>query len=289
MEVFRALAALSEAPGPAHSRIADILGLSNAPDAAAHTETFVLQLYPYASVYLGAEGAMGGEARDRVAGFWRALGLTPPTEPDHLATLLALFATLGDHESTEQDPARKTLWRHSRKSLFWEHLGCWVFAYLDKMEEIGAPSYREWARVTRTALAEAASELGPPDRLPLHLRDAPPLPDPRVDGSAPFLDGLLAMARSGMLLTQTDFVLGARTLGLAARVGDRRFLTKTLMGQDPVATMDWLAREADAWVLRHGARVEVSEEIAGFWTGRAKTSAALLRDLRDEAAIGEGT
>jgi sulfite exporter TauE/SafE len=35
---------------------------------------------------------LGGAARERVAGFWRAVGLVPPPEPDHLAALLGLAA-----------------------------------------------------------------------------------------------------------------------------------------------------------------------------------------------------
>jgi hypothetical protein len=38
----------------------------------------VLNCPPYAAVYLGAEGGFGGEAADRVAGFWRAIGVPPP-------------------------------------------------------------------------------------------------------------------------------------------------------------------------------------------------------------------
>ncbi|HAC46500.1 MAG TPA: hypothetical protein DCF65_10605, partial [Chloroflexi bacterium] len=85
-----------------------------------------LQLWPYASIYVGAEGKLGGEARDRVAGFWRALHLTPPAEPDHLAALLGLYATLADMEAAEQDPARRQLRRSSRQALLWEHLLSWL-------------------------------------------------------------------------------------------------------------------------------------------------------------------
>jgi hypothetical protein len=77
LELLRALAALAEPPSEAQERVAPALGLA-APDAAAPTEVFTLQLPPYASVYLGGEGMLGGEARDRVAGFLRALGVTPP-------------------------------------------------------------------------------------------------------------------------------------------------------------------------------------------------------------------
>ena len=67
--------------------------------ARRHTDLFVFQLQPYASVYLGAEGMLGGEARDRIAGFWRALGASPPSEPDHLATMLALLRRSGEREA----------------------------------------------------------------------------------------------------------------------------------------------------------------------------------------------
>jgi hypothetical protein len=288
MEIFRALAALTEPPGPAHARLASLLGLPAVPDAAEHTEVFMFQLSPFASVYLGVEGAMGGEARDRVAGFWRALGQDPPPEPDHLATLLALYAALGDQESTEPDAARRALLRHTRKALLWEHIGCWVFAYLTKMEEIASPFYQAWARVLRTALIDAAGDVGPPDRLPLHLRDAAPLPDPRADGFDAFLNGLLAMARSGVLLTRADLARGGRTLGLAVRVGDRRFLIRTFLGQDAETTLDWLAREADAWAARHQTLRDLSPAIAGYWAEKAASTAGLLRALADDARPADG-
>src|SRR3982750_3893746 len=101
MELFRALAVIAEPPTTATEQVAAALGLGPPADASAYTELFLLQLYPYASVYLGAEGMLGGEARDRVAGFWRALGETPPVEPDHLAVMLALYARLVEMEGGE--------------------------------------------------------------------------------------------------------------------------------------------------------------------------------------------
>ncbi|MBI3998288.1 MAG: molecular chaperone TorD family protein [Armatimonadetes bacterium] len=282
MELFRSLAVLAEAPGPQHAGIGRLLGLPGAPDAAEYTEVFGFQLYPYASVYLGPEGALGGEAQDRVAGFWRALGQTPPQEPDHLASLLGLYATLGDHEAADDDAARRALWRHSRKALFWEHLGSWIFAYLHKMQEVAPPYFRAWARLLQVALTEAARELGAPDRLPLHLRDVPAMTDPRAGGLTPFLDGLLAMVRCGVLLTRADLARAASDLGLALRIGDRRFLLRTLLGQDAWKALDWLAGEADRWAVCHLQVRRLSEEIAGFWHRRAAATASLLMSLRDD-------
>lgn len=284
MELFRALAVLIDPPSPAHARLTSLLGLPATPDAAAHTDLFDFQLWPFASVYLSPEGAIGGEARDRVAGFWRALGETPPPEPDHLAMLLALYAALADQESAEPDPARRALLRHARKALLWEHIGCWLPAYLDKMEEIGTSFYQAWARLLRAALIDTAREAGPPDRLPLHLREAAPLPDPRVEGLDAFLGGLLAMARSGLLLARADLVRAGDALGLAVRVGDRRFLLRTFLAQDAAATLVWLVQEADGWIARHHAWRDLSPAIAGFWAERAQASAALLRALRPEPA-----
>ena len=46
---------------------------------AEYTEAFVLLAPPHAAIHLGTEGKLGGDALDRVEGFWRALGAS-----DHL-------------------------------------------------------------------------------------------------------------------------------------------------------------------------------------------------------------
>ncbi len=97
-------AALS-ADGP----LSELLGLPAAPAAADWTELFVFELAPYASIYVGAEGMIGGDARDHVAGFWRALGLVPPTEPDHLSALLAFYASLSEFGDRRSETARRAL------------------------------------------------------------------------------------------------------------------------------------------------------------------------------------
>src|SRR3982750_3530411 len=132
MELFRALAIFAEPPTVKAARVAEALGLGELPTADEYTEAFIFQLYPYASVYLGAEGMIGGEARDRVAGFWRALGQTPPAEPDHLSLMLALYARLVELETEERDGARRESWRGARKAFLWEHLLSWLPVYLHK-------------------------------------------------------------------------------------------------------------------------------------------------------------
>ena len=287
MELVRALGALSELPSAEHERLATVLALPEPPTAAEHSDVFLFQLYPYASVYLGAEGMLGGEARDRVAGFWRALGLVPPAEPDHLGALLGLYASLAESERSEGDPARARLLREARRALLWEHLLSWLPPYLVRMREIAPSFYLAWAELLERTLAEEALALGAGERAPLHHRAAPALPDPREDGLEPFLAGLLAPARSGLLLLRSDLARAASSLGLGLRAGERAFALRALLGQDAPGMLGWLAAEAGEWGRRHGESAGRFGPVTGFWVERAKASAALLVDLAEEAAERE--
>ena len=82
IHALRSLAVFAEAPSDEHTRIGAALGFDVVPSPAQYSDIFLFQLYPYGSVYLGPEGMMGGVARERIAGFWHAVGLTPPPEPE---------------------------------------------------------------------------------------------------------------------------------------------------------------------------------------------------------------
>jgi TorA maturation chaperone TorD len=284
MELFRALGSLVETPTPETASVAALLDLGPLPDPAEHSDLFLFQLYPFASVYLGLEGQLGGEARDRVAGFWRALDETPPVEPDHLATLLGLYARLTELERAATGAGRRSLWRRTRHACLWEHLASWVPVFLTKLREIAPPFYNGWGELLDVALAHEIVELGPLDRLPLALRVAPPIPDPRESReSGEFLAALLSPARSGVVLTRSDLARAGRELGLGLRVGERRFILRAMLGQDPVVTLGWLAEEAAAWADRHDRTATVVPEMAEFWVHRARSTARLLRELSGDA------
>ena len=97
-ELLRALAAVVLSPPSSCRRALEALGLSEVT-GAEHTAVFVLAAPPHAAIYLGKEGKLGGEGLDRVAGYWRAIGLEPPTEADHLGLLLALYCELLDAQA----------------------------------------------------------------------------------------------------------------------------------------------------------------------------------------------
>lgn len=263
-ELFRALAVIAESPGPGTEAVGDALGLPGRPDAAEYTDLFLLQLWPYASIYVGAEGQLGGEARDRVAGFWRALRLTPPVEPDHLAALLGLYANLVELEAGESDVARRLLRRRSRKALLFEHLLSWLPPYLAKLAEIASPFYGEWGAVLAEALFVEAAELGRAEQPPLHLREAPALTT---------TDEILAPVRSGMVIVRDDLWRAAKSLGLGLRQGERTYVMKALLAQDPGATLSWVAGEAERWMAIHRSMPDQLGVIRDFWIRRAELSA----------------
>ncbi|NNK62571.1 MAG: molecular chaperone TorD family protein [Gemmatimonadetes bacterium] len=292
-DLIRTLGTLAEEPRPEHTRLAAALGLPGVPDAGGFTDLFALNLYPYASVHLGPEGMLGGVARDRVAGFWSALGLLPPAEPDHLGTLLGLLAELAERHERETEPAARVLLSRARAALVQEHLETWLPAFLGRVTEVGGPFYAAWARLLMEALAEEAASAralpeidGKPTEspLPLHLRNVAPLPDPRraeddATTGEDFLRALLAPVRSGMILTRIDLSRAARELELGARMGERLYILKALLGQDPAATLGWLADEARAWTARHQAVSGFAPDVTAFWIARASATARLLDEL----------
>jgi hypothetical protein len=261
--------------------VADALELGPVPCVAEYTEVFVFQLYPYASVYLGAEGMMGGEARDLVAGFWRALGETPPVEPDHMAVMLALYARLVEMEEGESDGARRAGWHRARKAFLWEHLLSWLPFYLSKLETVTAsPFYRKWGEMLSEALCDEAKAVGEQEQLSIHLRDAPALIDPRRGEVEDFLQSLLTPVRSGFILVRSDLSRAAREIDLGLRLGERKFILKALFSQDAAGVLDWLASEAARWVERHHLYRDALGGVAKAWEEKALHSANLLRELK---------
>ena len=286
MELFRALAVLAEAPRPETAAIAQALGLPGVPGASAFTDLFVFQLNPCASVYTGAEGALGGEARDRVAGFWRALQLDPPAEPDHLSALLGLYAELDDRERDARDEPARAAWRHARQSLLWEHLASWLGPYLACVERIAPAPYVSWARLVRMALWSEVEAMTAPTSLPLHLRAAPDLPEVEADAGT-WLEALLAPVRSGVVITRADLARAATDLGLGLRAGERRYALRALFEQDAGRMVRWLAREAERAAEAYDVEAVPLRLIARFWAARARrTAQALMTGQTREAFDG---
>ncbi len=278
-ELLRALGAVADNPADAVSA-SEALALPR-PDRAGHTEVFVLNCPPYASVYLGAEGGLGGEGTDRVAGFWRAIGLSPPAEPDHLAALLGLYAGLGEAAQDSRRPATVGALTRARHVLLAEHLWPWLPGYLDAVTGLGIPALAGWARLAGQALL-AEYRPRPGSQLSLAQRAAPP---PVAAGGplTDLLDTLTVPVRSGFILTRRRLAVGARDVGAGYRLGERRFALRTLIEQAPAATFSWLAAEAARWSRRH-ARWAAGDPAQQWWARRSAHTGQVLHMAATAAA-----
>lgn len=270
--LLRALADLAARPHAGSAAVAEALELPRPPTAGEHADLFDFQVYPYASVHLGPEGMLGGDARDRIAGFLRALDVTPPPEPDHLVVLLHAYADLSDLAASGAPRAD-----HARRVLLHEHLGSWVGRFLARVDELGAEPLRAWARLTVGALADELAAGGPPPELPPALRDAEPLAEPEDATAADWTQGLLTPVRSGLVLARADLARAAHDLGLGTRVGERAFVLRALLDQDARAVLGWLAQEA--YRQADGLVPVVAtggEEVAGWWRERLARTATMI-------------
>lgn len=272
-ELLRTLGALCVLPPAESAHLAEAAGLE-AWSGADHTAVFVLDLPPYASVHLGSEGKLGGEAADRAAGIWRVLGLSPPSEPDHLGVLLALYAELREAVTTCASATTAGRLRRVAATVLHEHLWSWCPGYLEAVAD--RPALSPWARLLSAALAaerDGLAELSPTGELPVALRTAPPLLGP-TDTISDLLDALVAPLRSGVLLTRSDLGLAARAIGAGLRQGERRFMLGSLLEQEPAGLLTWLGRFAADWAARHEARaVAAADPVAGWWAARATQTA----------------
>lgn len=289
MELLRTLGALLEPPtqDSAHlQHLADLLQLGPLPEASEHTDLFQFQLYPYASVYLGEEGMLGGEARDRIAGFWRILDLEPPIECDHLTIMLTFLAQLEEKQREEQQrrapPRHIERWQHLRTTFLHEHLLTWLAPWLTRLESLAPPFYCRWAALLREALQDQTEALQLPDDLPAFMQTAPGIADPRHEGLEGFLDSLLAPLRSGLLIVRDDLRRGARELDLGVRLAERKFVLKGMLMQNAEGVLSWLAEEAKFSASRHQQLTLAPSSLSVHWSERAKASSRLLAELAEE-------
>jgi TorA maturation chaperone TorD len=270
--LLRALADLASRPHDGSVAVAEALELPRPPTAAEHADLFDFQVYPYASVHLGEEGMLGGDARDRIAGFLRALDVTPPPEPDHLVVLLHAYADLSDLAASGAPRAD-----HARRVLLHEHLGSWVGRFLARVVELGAEPLRAWARLTTATLAAELARHGAPPELPPVLREATALPEPEDATAADWTQGLLTPVRSGLVIARADLARAAHELGLGTRVGERAFVLRALLDQDARAVLGWLVGEAGRQADDlHAVVATGGDEVAGWWRARLERTAALI-------------
>jgi TorA maturation chaperone TorD len=269
VELIRALGAAAHTPPPQSQPLFDALGLPTV-SGAAYTQAFVLSAPPHAAIHLGPEGKLGGTGLDRVEGFWRAAGRTPPADADHLGVLLMCYAEVSGQENS---PGA----RRVAESLFYEHLWPWAPGYLHALTLLALDGVTEWADLTTAVLDDEFERLKPTDRLPLALREA----SEAIAADCDFddlLDAVVSPVRSGFVMTHHTLSAGAAAVGVGYRRGERRFALKAMLDQDKAATLRWLADEATDWTRWHATR---DDPVSCWWASRAAASARAMTEMGD--------
>lgn len=239
--------------------------------AHAYTDLFVLNVYPYGSVFLDEPGELGGPTTERIAEMYAKAGFQPReladvAAPDHLGLCLAFLDTLRDHESTG--------------GYDWAWIDACCFAVL---REPGVhPFYADLASVT---IAHSAPLCDDKDA----CTPAGPF-DIRHEGDEVTLGRIvrfyLAPARCGMFLSRGRLGHIARSLDMRLPFGSRFDVARSLFqatgeGGRISDLLDQLDDEVRAWhahaELRGNrgrlARLEV-----------AATTLSTMRKLADQSA-----
>jgi hypothetical protein len=285
IEVLRALAVLSEPPSADQANVADLIGVP-CLRGDEYMATFG-RAHPYASFYLSAHRSLGGEAADRIAGFYRALEEPVPTAVDHAATVLGAYAKLMEREQEAYSGSRSN-WGHIRATFLHEHVLSWFPLLAESVARL-APAYRNWSRLAEAVLEhETGRTAYVATTLPTCLSNLVAVPDPRRLGLESFIPGLLTPSRCGTLITEVDLRQCATARSLDWRIGTRQFVLRSLMEQDVVAVLEWLAEHLAVISACRRRSWWATTRIGSHWCSVADHTSDLLAELTDDARAAPG-
>lgn len=275
-ELMRALGVICESQAPGEALV-EALGLDSLT-ASAHTELFLWQLLPHASVYLSPDGMLGGEVAARIGDLWQLLGGSPPADPDHLAALMGLYASLLDLSEAEPLPKAAAAIKKASSVVLWNYILTWVPPYLAKASQIAQGGYRDWATLFLEVLASEAEESVP---LPTFSEGAKTLDDFEPGEEA--LKLLFAPGVSGILITRADLAACGGDTGLGLRLGERWYTYRALLEQSPHETLQWTNSYVKSWIETLYTLPEVLKATSSPWIQRAQITSRWLERAIDRS------
>ena len=272
MHLFSSLGEIIEAPGAEQARMARMLGLPGEPNRHEFTNLFVIQLFPYASIYLNANGVAGGAVRRRAADYWRLTGGISPHEPDHVTALLKLYGSMQPTPADFTSPSIDT-----RRIVFWEMLASWLPMYLLRIRELGSPLYQAWSDVLFDVIEAEAGQLEAPAVMTSFLAAAPAAPS--INEAGAFVDSLFAPAVSGIIICRADLGRCAAAHRLTIRLADRRHTLKLMLMEKTGSVCAWLCGEFTRQADNLRRLPDVLSIVRDHWVRRAETSAAAIAEF----------
>jgi TorA maturation chaperone TorD len=259
-------------------------GLSAGDDpaalAAAWTDLFLLNVYPYGTAFTDVSAELNGPAAADAARRYAAAGYQPPElartgAPDHAGLCLGFLAHLA--AGGRADP----------EFLSWTLDWLPVCALAVERQPQTHPFYRDLAAATREELLAGPSAPAGATGDFLPILDAGPEPDDEVDLSR-VVRFFLAPAACGLFLSRSRLGGLALEAGLRLPFGSRFEVARALFeaaGESgrvgPV--LDALSAETEAWDTAYSAlaRDHASwRERAGTWRGRLGATRERLAEMR---------
>ena len=241
--------------------------------AAAWTDLFLLNVYPYGSTFTDPSGELNGPSAAAAAARYETAGYAPPDlstagAPDHAGLCLGYLAHLD--ASGRQDPG------------FTGWLVDWLPVCTIAIERQPSPHafFRSLAATTREALLARPGDASQ-DPLPLPVQDGDEL-----DLSA-VVRRLLSPASSGFFLSRSRLGAIALAAGMRLPFGSRYDVARALFeaagesgGIEQV--LDALRREAAAWDDRYAGLAAAHPgwiTRAAAWRGRLARTFDLLSEM----------
>jgi hypothetical protein len=248
--------------------------------SAAYTELFLLNVYPYASVYRDSPAELNGPSSLWAAGRFAAAGFAPPeldtaAAPDHAGLCLAYLGQADDRDFL-------------RFCLEWIP----VFTLAAEREPAADTFHRSLARETREALFSRAAGSGP-SREPGPERLTPDTADPEEEVRlSDVVRYLLSPARSGFFLSRSRLGRMAREIGLGLPFGARFDVAENLFASAGEAArvpelLGVLERERESWDAAYEALAREHPGWAPFaaiWRRRAASTKARIEEMKNLAA-----
>ena len=271
-------------------------------EAAEYHRLFVMNAYPYESIYLDRELMLNTAASDSVAAFYEECGFDAAHygagAPDHLGVELSLMRDLiaTEHRADQTGDNQMAEWARDQQARFLaEHLAQW------------APIYaRDAISVTRSSLYRLAISL----TIELVLSDLSSLCDPRTlkpVESQPHEDDtggreqdevgvnkitrrLITPADVGVLITRADIRAMAGRVDLPVSVGDRFDMMHSLLtaaGEfdclpELLDELDEILKQAGTDLAEIEAAYPAYAPYAQTWQGRIHAGRALLGDMKSQ-------
>jgi hypothetical protein len=260
-----------------------------------------MELLPYESVFLAADGLLGGFAGESVTTAYRQLGFSPDaaaSSPDHLGYELAALAHLCQQEAKaiqEGSNDKVALARQLQGRFLQDHLLPWLIPFHLALKRQADPFYTAVSNLCLSLVHQHFTGLETDSRHPVQwVVEAWPsndLLDEERSGLREICDFLMVPILSGLYLSRADIGRLGRQLQLPRGFGDRSQTMLNLMRtaaqyEQFAALISGIREVVTDWLAGYHQMREAMPELTPFvipWEERARQTRGLLSNLEDQA------